>query len=298
MSFRCSEEAAERADPALGTAPPQGTWLLVEHHGPWPVSAPFDTDLPAHLVRALGHPARRLLLVRPFGGRDRRRRPEDADRPVERRWFASDGRHLRTGTWVRPEDLLATLDPDGGRPLDPTTGPLLLVCTHGVHDVCCAVQGRPVAAALTARWPERTFECSHLGGDRFAANLLVLPDGACYSRVPEESAVALVEAHVEGRPDLARLRGVSGLHPAEQVAQAEVLRRWGPAPLGAAVPSLAGHLGDFDSGEWTVDVAGTTPLPADARVVVGSRRREHARLTCRAARATAAVQWDVLSVTT
>ena len=47
--------------------------------------------------------------------------------------------------------------------------PMLLVCTHGVHDTCCAVRGRPVAAALARRWPEATWECSHVGGDRFAA---------------------------------------------------------------------------------------------------------------------------------
>ena len=36
--------------------------------------------------------------------------------------------------------------------------PLFLVCTHGRHDRCCALRGRPVAAALAARHPAH-----HLG---------------------------------------------------------------------------------------------------------------------------------------
>ena len=57
------------------------------------------------------------------------------------------------------------------------------VCTHGKHDPCCAKYGRPVAAALDHQWPERTWETSHLGGDRFAGNVLILPIGIYYGRV-------------------------------------------------------------------------------------------------------------------
>ena len=51
-------------------------------------------------------------------------------------------------------------------------GTLLLVCTHGRHDACCAERGRPFAAALAQVAPEETWEVSHIGGDRFAANVL------------------------------------------------------------------------------------------------------------------------------
>ena len=68
-------------------------------------------------------------------------------------------------------------------------GPILLVCTHGVHDTCCALRGRPVAAALAARWPGQVWECSHVGGDRFAPNVVVLPDGFYYGNLDPETAV-------------------------------------------------------------------------------------------------------------
>ena len=289
MTLRCSDGAAERGDPRLGTAPPQRQWLLVEHPAPWPVTAPFGADLPTGLLRQLGHPELRTLFIRRHG---RDGAPDRLEGP--RRWFVCRDGRLRTGLWHEPDDLLASLAPDGG---EAYAGPLLLVCTHGVHDVCCAVKGRPVAQSLSQRWPDETYECSHLGGDRFAPNVLVLPDLACYAGLPPEQAVPTVEAHLAGRTDVSWLRGVAGLHPAEQVALGAVLERWGPAAVAALETRLTDQAGTFDSGTWTVQVDGRDPLPGRTRVVVASSRRaEAARLTCRADHDTLSLQWDVISV--
>ena len=91
-------------------------------------------------------------------------------------------RLLLTSTFETLEDL-AQIDLDavsrGEAPDWPRLdGPLFGVCTHGRHDACCAERGRPVAAALTASHPDETWEISHMGGDRFAANMVVLPGGA------------------------------------------------------------------------------------------------------------------------
>jgi (2Fe-2S) ferredoxin len=287
MSLRCSDEAELRDDPMLGTAPPQRDWLLVEHPGPWPVTAPFGADLSTALLRELGHPELRTLFIRRHG------RDGAADRLTgPRRWYRSHDGRLRTGLWQRPDELLASLVPDAG---EEHPGPLLLVCAHGVHDLCCAVKGRPVARALAQRWPEATYECSHVGGDRFAPNLLLLPDLTCYAGMSPSGAVATVESHLAGRVEATRLRGVAGLHPAEQVALGAVLERWGPAPVTAAAPRLVEQAGTFDSGRWTVDVVGVAPLPARVRVAIESSRRAEARLTCRATGPTRALQWDVVS---
>ncbi|MCF6379302.1 hypothetical protein L2K70_16950 [Nocardioides KLBMP 9356] len=289
MTLRCSDDASSRHDPPLGTAPPQHDWLLVEHPGPWPVTAPFGADLPTSLLRELGHPELRTLLVRRHGRDGAAHRATGA-----RRWFRSRSGTVRTGLWDEPADLLASLGDDGG---EPHPDPLVLVCTHGVHDACCAIKGRPVAAALALRWPDAVWECSHLGGDRFAPNVLLFPDLACYGGMPAEVAVPTVEAHLSGRVRTRWLRGVAGLHPAEQVALGTVLDRWGPAPLSSATAHLTGQDGTFDAGRWTVEVRGTEPLPTTTRVVVDSSRRDEALLTCRSTRPTRALQWDVVSVT-
>ena len=113
-------------------------------------------------------------------------------------------------------------------------GPLLLVCTHGRHDRCCALLGRPVAQALSSRHPERTWECSHVGGDRFAPNLVVLPEGLYLGRIEADSAVAVVEELAAGRLPPGRVRGRSSLPLPTQAAQQlarEALNCWGTGEL-------------------------------------------------------------------
>lgn len=46
-----------------------------------------------------------------------------------------------------------------------------------------------------------------MGGNRFAANLVVLPDGAYYRGLDATSAVEVVERHLPGRVDVEHLRG-------------------------------------------------------------------------------------------
>ena len=108
----------------------------------------------------------------------------DPDRPV-----AGDGHPVRDrerGPRPRPRGAR----PAGGRRASPAQrrSRCCCVCTHGRHDACCAERGRPVAAALAAAHPEQTWEVSHIGGDRFAANVLVLPDGLYYGRVSAADA--------------------------------------------------------------------------------------------------------------
>jgi (2Fe-2S) ferredoxin len=127
-----------------------------------------------------------------------------------------------------PEELTA-IDLDAvsrGEPPDwnRLEGPLFGVCTHGRHDACCAERGRPVAAAMTASHPEQTWEISHMGGDRFAANVLVLPDGLYYGRMGPGSASAVASGHEQGRVDIERLRGRSSYPMPVQYAEIALRR--------------------------------------------------------------------------
>jgi hypothetical protein len=83
-----------------------------------------------------------------------------------------------------------------------TDARLACVCTHGRHDVCCAEQGRPIARSLERSHPDVTWEISHIGGDRFAGNLLLLPHGLYYGRVTADSATTVVSAYTQGRMEL------------------------------------------------------------------------------------------------
>jgi hypothetical protein len=95
-----------------------------------------------------------------------------------------------------------------------------LVCTNGRHDACCATFGRPLVRALRAsQWAEWTWECSHIGGDRFAGNLVLLPDSLYFGRCDGPAADrALAEYHA-GRLDLEHFRGRSTFTLLEQAAE-------------------------------------------------------------------------------
>jgi hypothetical protein len=88
--------------------------------------------------------------------------------------------------------------------------PLFLVCTHGKHDRCCAVYGRPlydsVRELVDDEW---VWQSTHVGGDRFAGNLVALPDGVYYGRVDAGQASQVIEAALDGRVDLPHYRGRS-----------------------------------------------------------------------------------------
>jgi hypothetical protein len=142
--------------------------------------------------------------------------------------------------------------------------PVALVCVHGRHDVCCAMRGRPVAAALEQRWPGRVWECSHLGGDRFAATLVLLPHGLYYGRVDGPSGAAILAAYDRGEVEPTHLRGRTSLPRLAQAAQAAArdAGQLGP-PLDAGLPRAVRDLGD-----GLVEVALADP---DLRVVL----REH-----------------------
>jgi hypothetical protein len=89
-------------------------------------------------------------------------------------------------------------------------GSLYLVCTNGRHDPCCAQLGRPVVRALREVLGETVWECSHVGGDRFAGNLVCLPDGLYYGRLGPAEALRVVQSYERGVIELAHYRGRAG----------------------------------------------------------------------------------------
>ncbi|MFC5290203.1 sucrase ferredoxin [Actinokineospora guangxiensis] len=219
----------------MGTAPPVRAWLLVEQPGPWGPQQVPDSALPAEvkaalIARAAGLHARLLLIRRPGRGAPGPRRVGYAD---------SVAGTLRWTEFAAASDLLE-IDPRAGVP-DPL--PLYLVCAHGNHDACCAILGRPVAAALAAARPGRVWECSHVGGDRYAGNVVVLPDGLYYGGVDAGSAPALADGHDRGEIDLARFRGASTLAAPAQAAQHFARQRAGDRSAASFPPRAVTRVG-------------------------------------------------------
>jgi hypothetical protein len=208
---RCSFAADLAGDQREGTAPPGDRWFLVEHPGPWPSAALAALPVAGSALAAWAEDAagRVLLIRRP--GRDR---PAAA-----RRWFRVDARpgreSVRTGSYVDESELAGAVAAPGA----PYPGPLILICVHGRHDTCCAVRGRPVAAALAAADPEPVWECSHIGGCRFAPTGVLLPHGYALGGLDPAGAPAVAAAYRAGHLVPQVVRGRSTLPPAAQAAQ-------------------------------------------------------------------------------
>lgn len=271
--FRCSLAALERGDVPVGTAVPARYWMVVAHPGPWPakpIEAAGIADVAEELSAAMGRFGARLQLIRRHGRLEGELVEADGE-PV----FLVDVRRGLVGqaSWQRPEDLVELAARFDDLP-DPTSEPLVLVCTHGRKDVCCAIDGRVVAAVLDDALPGAVWETTHLGGDRFAGNVVLLPEGSQYGRLDGDVAAQVVLDHFDGRVDLDRWRGRCSWHPAAQAAVHDVL---GSDP-DVRLPDIAPpHVEATGDDAWTVrvDAGGRSSL----RSVVRTMSQPH-RLTC------------------
>jgi hypothetical protein len=290
---RCSVQAMARGDSGIATASPVQRWLLIEQPGPWGrqalLQSRFDARVAPLLAARADREGVRVLLVR---------RPGDRLADSGRRWAYADGRPGHEGLWwsVRTDDADLLTTPWDGSVGEPARRPAYLVCTHGGHDACCALRGRPLARALPAPGPADVWECSHLGGDRFAANLLVLPHGFYYGQVPGDGAEVVI-AHDQGRVALPWLRGRAGLAAPVQAAQHYAREELGLLGIDDLAPLAVTPLpatGD-EVEQWRVTLA----VPdGSVEVTVESRPSpETVHLTCLAERPGRVRTWHHLSLT-
>lgn len=243
----CSDQSLARDDPMYGTASAGFSWMLLELPGAWGHSAflqspnVIDPALGRAIVRRVETAKMRIAAIRRHG-----RRPTTP----RWRWFVAHSdvgsEALYRGEVSDPREYLdVALDGSDGTL---SSDPVVAICAHGKHDQCCAVRGRSACNAIAARYPEYTWECSHLGGDRFAATMLVLPEGLCYGRVDSADSADLVRLYLEGRLDNRFLRGRTSLPHAVQAAQHFAREAYGDDRIASLSPL------SVDRGEGSIHV--------------------------------------------
>ncbi|MCG5214021.1 sucrase ferredoxin [Streptosporangium soli] len=200
------------------------TWLLVEHEGPWAAYLP-DCDLPGKTLslieRATALGIRPQLIRRP-GDRPRNRtRPAGQDLRVLLAYTATETPWLAEGVFADPDDLDLEALVDGVVPRSCilVSEAVFLVCTHARRNVCCARIGLPLARLLGENHPGRVWETSHVGGDRYAANLVCLPHGLYYGSMSQAAALVAANAYRHGEIVLDRFRGRAGIPEPLQAAE-------------------------------------------------------------------------------
>ncbi|HSE70347.1 MAG TPA: sucrase ferredoxin [Nocardioidaceae bacterium] len=291
-AFRCSAASEDLTEPIAGTASTVRAFLLVEENGPWGVDAVRDSRLPDEVKQRLrtlaAHHRVRPLLVRRHGPRSR------SSVRVFAGYVHTDKPWLQTAELSDVREVL-DLDlsglADGASPgLRPHDDPVYLVCTHGRHDACCAERGRPLCSALTSAAPEETWEVSHIGGDRFAANVLVLPHGLYYGRLTPADADGFVARHRAGELDVDHLRGRCA---------------W-PFSVQAAEVYLRKHLGELTIPPLELESGSRNGEETEATFVVEGERwnvrvlahpAEPRQLTCRSLGAAVGTTHVLLGIT-
>lgn len=209
----CSVRSKEASEETFGTASTGDAWLLLEYARPWGAKAFRDSTLPkavkvylSGLLKSI--PRSRVLLIKQtrtikgpltlFVARSR----ESSSSILKYEFFEYEQ--------LLDLDLASALA--GGSPsgTTPWEEPLFLVCTHGKRDKCCAKFGIPIYKTIQTQVGESSvWQCSHVGGDRFAANVICFPDGIFYGHVTEETAKLIVKEYDERRIVLTNFRGRS-----------------------------------------------------------------------------------------
>jgi hypothetical protein len=272
----CSETSLERAETLAATASRVDNWILVEYRGAWASDAIAGSRL-AGPVKA--HLRERLDALRPAKALFIRRGRSLHRRRLTVFWGRSQDRGSQLfEAEIDGYDDLLELDFDS--PAKPAAHPLLLVCTHGKHDRCCARRGRPLYEALRERVEEDwLWQVSHVGGDRFAGNLVCLPEGLYFGRVGPAEAPAVLDAYLDGRIRLDCYRGRSAYPFPAQAAERRIRDELGLARIDELelIETEGGHDG------WHVRFrAGGREIAVEVALQPG----EPACLTCDAERLT------------
>ncbi|MFC4124842.1 sucrase ferredoxin [Nocardia rhizosphaerae] len=273
----CSAAAADL--PMLGTAAHVTGWLCIEHPGAWGRDVIGDEvlgpEITAELAARCSAAGVRPTLIR---------RPGRNEFTGTRTVLLAASRP--EGSWCERfeiTDLRELFDIDLRLVDGPPPGigarvddPVVLVCAHGKRDRCCALLGRPIAAAMAADNPGRVWEATHTGGHRFAPAVVLLPSGLTYGRVDIPAARAVLSAADSGAVSMTGLRGRGCYDPIRQVAEVAVREQLPPVPLDALTvttdprldtdPTTAGAaiVTHRDGRRWRVTVRTVSATPRQA----------------------------------
>jgi hypothetical protein len=267
----CSTRSLLAGDSVAGTASYGRRWLLLEIAGAWGPNAfrqspELDPALGSRIEHRAAAEGFRLIAIR---------RPGRARRAGGQRWrwarvdCTPGHESVHWGEAGGAAEYLTTVFSEPGAP---SAEPVIAVCSHGRHDECCATRGRAVAARLAEREGAAVWECSHIGGDRFAATMLLFPHGINYGRADVLDAGLMVDEYRAGRVMLAGLRGRSAYRFLEQTAQHAAREAFGDLRVGAYEPVSSALVA---AGHWEVLLAG----PAGVAGAAGRIRVELAETT-------------------
>lgn len=218
----CSEECTTGL---AGTSDEVDVWLLVEYYKSWGSHFSRKEEIPNELVSWINKTKKRLS-INGWSSRAQLIRGEKENTDKLTFFIAFDGKLLRLRideyTALEDLDLVSMLSGNNVLAGELVEEPVYFVCTNGERDVCCGKFGLPVFQNLKKRYPERVWQTTHLGGHRFAPNVLVLPNGLLYGRILIDQIDKFTQIVESRRIAFEYLRGRSSYPKHVQAAEAFV----------------------------------------------------------------------------
>ncbi len=219
-TLKCSQMSSLSGEHLYGTALEVKNWFLLEHSRVWKRDAFPESALPEEVKDHLGgflssFEDSRIQLI---GGPG----PSKGNLAFYYAHSSEFSPKLYRFEIKTYEDLLSIDLPElvssGEIEKFSCEESLVLVCTHGARDGCCAVAGSGVYKELLKKEGVSAWRTTHVGGHRFAANLVMLPEGIYYGRVNSENLDDVVSSHLRGEIFLDCYRGRSCFSQTSQVS--------------------------------------------------------------------------------
>lgn len=221
--IHCSITSQAVSEPLFGTAPRTDYWILMEYNQPLGAKALQESTLPQiskeYLLRCLNElPNSRLLLIKKQSAQ-----PDGSVQLFLGRSVEQDPTLLQF-TLDSYEDILSVpIVSLLTSPVEEANNiefpPMYLVCTNGKRDLCCARWGMPVLNSFQHAEDTNVWQTSHVGGHRFAPNVISLPYGIYYGRVTPESVNEIITSGQNQEINLLHLRGRACLPAPAQAAE-------------------------------------------------------------------------------
>jgi hypothetical protein len=282
--YFCAAESRANEEAIYGTVAHIRSWLLLEYSHRWRRNAVEDSGQIStevrHHIRQL--PVDRTLLIRQehhhVGPMQCIFVRSCEDPPSASRHIITDYNELRR------------LQSRG----EPLKELIFAVCTHGRHDKCCAKFGLPVWSAFRKLGGQRAWQCSHVGGDRFAANVVVFPYGIYYGRVLPEDVPEILHRSDAGEVWLPGYRGRSCFPRIVQIAEYFLRRESGRLPINEFQPVEILRIAPE---HVRILFSAQTDGSVHALEIVTQRDALYQRLTCEAMEISAVPQHKLRSYT-
>ena len=216
----CSVNSSNVNEQLFGTAPSVEHWFIVECSGNWAYDALESGTIPKMVTEYITNEIKniensRIQIIQ-----------RDRDNDKGPRFYYANSTELEPSLYEFPiEQYVDILDIDlisvsRGNDIAKyrSDKKLVLVCTHGTHDKCCGTYGVPVYKKLLKYNEFEVWRTSHVGGHRFSANVIMLPEGMYYGRVNVSNLKEIMEKHRQNKIFLSCYRGRSCYSQPSQVS--------------------------------------------------------------------------------